>query len=184
MITVVAVAVIAAFGCGENGSVPDDRIVKALKLEEAQGSRAYAMGGDPFCEVDENLLNDSDEIDVASESDELGLVITDSEGAVGVEAVPSERIPDSTIRVEAGTPDEICWLAEAATGERATSRADGYKERMKGGAQRFRATRRTGYGRSNAEGIGSHGAGPSARSAGRHRVPAGGAHRSSGDARR
>lgn len=88
MIAVVAVAVAAASGCGETGSVPDDRIVKALKLEEAQGSRAYAMGGDPFCEVDGNLLNDSDEIDVASEGDELGLVITDSDGAVGVQAVP------------------------------------------------------------------------------------------------
>jgi hypothetical protein len=83
-----AVAMTAAFGCGENGSVPDDRIVKALKLEEARGGKSYAMGGDPFCEVDGNLLNDSDEIDVASEGDELGLVITDSDGAVGVQAVP------------------------------------------------------------------------------------------------
>ena len=87
MIAVVAVAVTAASGCGENGSVPDDRIVKALKLEEAQGS-GPTRWGDPFCEVDENLLSDSDEIDVASEGDELGLVITDSDGAVGVQAVP------------------------------------------------------------------------------------------------
>ena len=84
----VAVAVAGASGCGETGSVPDDRIVKALKLQDAQGSRAYAMGGDPFCEVDGNLLNDSDEIEIASEGDELGLVITDSDGAVGVQAVP------------------------------------------------------------------------------------------------
>jgi hypothetical protein len=88
LIAVAAVAVTTAFGCGEDESVPDGRIVKALKLEEAQGTKAYAMGGDPFCEVDGNLLNDSDEIDVASEGDELGLVITDSEGAVGVQAVP------------------------------------------------------------------------------------------------
>ena len=65
--------------------------MKALKLEGGPGEPGLRDGGDPFCEVDENLLNDSDEIDVASEGDELGLVITDSDGAVGVQAVPPLR---------------------------------------------------------------------------------------------
>jgi hypothetical protein len=84
----VIVLLLAAGGCGGGEQVPDDEIVEALKLEQSRDRPVYAIGGDPFCEVDENLLNDADEVDAASEKDELGLVITDADQAVGVEAVP------------------------------------------------------------------------------------------------
>ncbi|MGH2992918.1 MAG: hypothetical protein ACRDL1_05210 [Solirubrobacterales bacterium] len=86
--SMVAVGLALAIGCGGDEQVPDDEIVDALKLESKAGQPVYAMGGDPFCEVDENLLNDSGEIETASESDDLGLVITDSDESVGIRAVP------------------------------------------------------------------------------------------------
>lgn len=83
----VAAGIALTVGCGGEEQVPDDEIVDALKLEPGSSS-GYAMGGDPFCEVDKNLLNDSDEVETASEGDDLGLVITDSDAAVGIQAVP------------------------------------------------------------------------------------------------
>jgi hypothetical protein len=82
------IAVVLAAACGGGEEVPDADIVEALKLKQSPDRPAYAIGGDPFCEVSENLLNDSDEVDAASEGDKLGLVITDADQAVGVEAVP------------------------------------------------------------------------------------------------
>jgi hypothetical protein len=82
------IAVLLAVACGGGEEVPDADIVEALKLKQSPDRPAYAIGGDPFCEVSEDLLNDSDEVDAASEGDKLGLVITDADQAVGVEAVP------------------------------------------------------------------------------------------------
>jgi hypothetical protein len=68
-------------GCGEDEeSFSNKQIVDSLGLEETDG--AYAIGGDPFCEVSKKLLNDSAEVDDAAEGEEL--VIASSEGNVGV----------------------------------------------------------------------------------------------------
>jgi hypothetical protein len=85
---VVAVAALVTAGCGGNDGdeVSNKRIVEALDLQAAEG--AYAIGGDPFCEVDKKLLNDAAEVDDAAEADELGLVIASGEGNVGVQGVP------------------------------------------------------------------------------------------------
>ena len=84
----VAVALVVTAGCGEGGQVSDADIVAALKLEQTPDRPAYAVGGDPFCEVSDDLLNDSDEVEIAKESDDLGLVLTDSDETVGIQAVP------------------------------------------------------------------------------------------------
>jgi hypothetical protein len=85
---VVAGAALASVGCGSDEQVPNDDIVNALRLEPSKDSGGWAIGGDPFCEVSKELLNDSDEVDAASKGDKLGLVIADSDQSVGVEAVP------------------------------------------------------------------------------------------------
>ena len=88
LVLFVVAALAAGTGCGSEGEVADDEIVEALKLEPSPDRPVYTIGGDPFCEVDDNLLNSSDEIDAASEGDDLGLVITDRDQEVGVEGVP------------------------------------------------------------------------------------------------
>jgi len=88
VIAVAAVAALAPAGCGSEDQVPDEDIVEALKLEPSTERSAYAIGGDPFCEVSDDLLNDADEVDAASEGGKLDLLITDSEQTVGVEALP------------------------------------------------------------------------------------------------
>jgi hypothetical protein len=87
-LAVAVIAVGAAAGCGAGGEVADSDIVKALKLEPSPDRPVYAIGGDPFCEVSDDLLNDSDEVDAARGGDKLGLVITNTEQDVGVEGVP------------------------------------------------------------------------------------------------
>jgi hypothetical protein len=79
-----------AVGCGnEDESIPDDEIVQALKLEKSSGSGGYTIGGDPFCEVSDDLLNDPDEVEDATKGkSDLELVITDKEETVGVQGVP------------------------------------------------------------------------------------------------
>jgi hypothetical protein len=82
------VAAIAAFSaltaCGEDEeSFSDQRIVDALGLEETDG--AYAIGGDPFCEVSKKLLNDASEVDDAGDTEQL--VLSSAEGNVGIEVV-------------------------------------------------------------------------------------------------
>ena len=84
-----AIALVAAVGCGEQQSVSDSTIINALNLKPGDQGPVYAIDGDPFCEVDQDLLNDSDEIDEAKQDSELeGLVITNEGQTVGVKAVP------------------------------------------------------------------------------------------------
>ena len=82
--------VIGAFaaGCGDDGGVTfsDAKIIDKLNLEKS--GNGYAIDGDPFCEVEGKLLNDSDEVANAAERDDLGLVIASREGNVGVKGVP------------------------------------------------------------------------------------------------
>jgi hypothetical protein len=75
--------------CGEEKTVSDGDIVQALDLKPDNERPVYAIGGDAFCEVDQDLLNDSTEVDEAkSEKNASGLVITDSAQSIGVVAVP------------------------------------------------------------------------------------------------
>ena len=77
---------LGAAGCGDDERFNDGKIVDALGLEEADSG--YAIGGDPFCSVESELLNDADEVDSAVDADEVGLVISSAEGNVGVQGVP------------------------------------------------------------------------------------------------
>lgn len=82
---VALLAAVALIGCGEEDtSFGDQRIVDSLKLERLDSG--YAIGGDPFCSVN-NLLNDRDEVDMALD-DVDAPVVTSREGNVGIEAVP------------------------------------------------------------------------------------------------
>ena len=88
-----AVAMVAAVGIllvgcgdGEGVSYSDAKIVDKLNLKKS--GNGYAIDGDPFCEVEGKLLNDSDEVANAAERDDLGLVIASKEGNVGVKGVP------------------------------------------------------------------------------------------------
>jgi hypothetical protein len=85
-----AIAALALAACGDDEtSYSDKAIIEKLDLVKPaeDGEKSYALGTDAFCEVEKNLLNDSDEIDSAA--DEKGaLVITSREGNVGVVGVP------------------------------------------------------------------------------------------------
>lgn len=74
--------------CGEETSerFPDKRIVRALNLVKSEGG--YALGGDPFCEVARELLNDRDEVRAASKGKHRRMVVADAEERVGVLGVP------------------------------------------------------------------------------------------------
>jgi hypothetical protein len=76
---------LAACGDDDGERFSDKRIVDALGLEETDGG--YAINGDPFCEVSNELLNDSSEVEDAGGGAERSLVIASSEGNVGVEGV-------------------------------------------------------------------------------------------------
>jgi len=87
-LVLVALPLFAA-ACGEEDktiSYGDGTIIDTLQLEKSDGG--YAIGGDPFCAVESNLLNDGDEVSKAQDRDDLGLVISSNEGNVGVHAVP------------------------------------------------------------------------------------------------
>ena len=79
---------VAASCGGSESSFADAQIVDALDLQESPEGPSYAIGGDPFCEVSDDLLNDSDEVGVAKDGDGTDLVITDSDESVGVQVVP------------------------------------------------------------------------------------------------
>lgn len=86
-----AVAVCVAslsVGCGEDDgkTFTNKRIVEALGLEDADG--VYAIGGDPFCIVDDGLLNDADEVEAAQDGDAGELVAAGAGGNVGVQGLP------------------------------------------------------------------------------------------------
>jgi hypothetical protein len=87
----VAAAIVAALGLascgGDDTSYSDKAIVEKLELSKADGDDVYTLGSDAFCEVEKNLLNDSGEVDSASD-DKGALVITSREGNVGVVGVP------------------------------------------------------------------------------------------------
>jgi hypothetical protein len=89
----VAICAIAAFplaACGDDETTYSDKaIVEKLDLVKPSedGDKSYALGTDAFCEVEKNLLNDSDEVDSAAD-DRGALVITSREGNVGVVGVP------------------------------------------------------------------------------------------------
>jgi hypothetical protein len=86
LVAISAIAVAIA-GCGEDPvHYSDQKIIDKLNLEKSENG--YSLGGDVFCEVKRQLLNDSDEVDEAADEDELGLVIASAEGNVGVEGVP------------------------------------------------------------------------------------------------
>jgi hypothetical protein len=76
-----ALAVGGGAGCGDGQSTSDAKIVSALELEQA--NRAYRMGGDPFCTIDE-LLNDGDEVDQASDETGRDFLIASPDGEIGV----------------------------------------------------------------------------------------------------
>ncbi len=99
----VAALALAAGGCGSGSSTPDSEIVKALNLEQA-GQR-YEIGGDPFCTVDE-LLNDADEVDQASDDQGPDFLIASPDGEIGVLA-RRPFAPDCT----RGAKDDLKRLA-------------------------------------------------------------------------
>ena len=99
LVSVVAVYALVLGGCGGEEQVSDSEIIEAANLEEGSNGAAYTVGGDPFCEVDE-LLNDTDEVEAASEGGS-DLVIADSEQRAGVAAVPPFD-PECAKRVRRG----------------------------------------------------------------------------------
>jgi len=72
-------------GCSAGHSIDDSEIISALDLKEA-GS-GYEINGDPFCRVDD-LLNDVDEVNSASDEKGVDFVIASPNGEVGVLAHP------------------------------------------------------------------------------------------------
>jgi hypothetical protein len=81
------IAVGGAVGCGDETSVSDDAIVQALDLKRADDQPVYEVGGDPFCQVEEELLNDSSEVEEA-EGEKNALVVADSSATIGIRVVP------------------------------------------------------------------------------------------------
>jgi hypothetical protein len=89
-VAICAIAALPLVACGdEETSYSDRAIIQKLDLVKPSedGGKSYALGTDAFCEVEKNLLNDSDEIDSAAD-DRGALVITSREGNVGVVGVP------------------------------------------------------------------------------------------------
>jgi hypothetical protein len=83
----ILVAVLAWAGCSAaaGSSVDDSQIISALHLKRV--SSGYEMHGSPFCRVDE-LLNDIDEVNGATEQKGVNFVIASTNGEAGVLAHP------------------------------------------------------------------------------------------------
>lgn len=83
----VAILTLSIAACGEEDgpSYSDNKIVEKLNLKESEAG--FAIDGDPFCEVDKELYNDSDEINDVAKKDR-GLIVTSRAGNVAVEGVP------------------------------------------------------------------------------------------------
>jgi hypothetical protein len=88
-VAICAIAAFAVAACGgDETSYSDRAIIEKLDLAKpSDDDKAYMLGNDAFCSVEKNLLNDSDEVDTASD-DKGALVITSREGNVGVVGVP------------------------------------------------------------------------------------------------
>ncbi len=88
--SILSAALLASAGiaCGERNSVPDRRIVKAVGLEQSPEGPRYAIEGDPFCQVGEDLLNDAEEVRAAADENGEFVVIADSHRTVGIRALP------------------------------------------------------------------------------------------------
>lgn len=98
-----AIGLIAIVGVGSCGSdettFSDKKIIEKLNLTEPEGGgQGYLFDGDAFCEIEHNLLNDSGEIDSASDG-KNALVIVSREGNVGVIGTPPFA-PDCRDRVQ------------------------------------------------------------------------------------
>ena len=81
------IALVGVIGCGEETTVSDDTIVQALNLERSDEGPVYEVGGDPFCQVERELLNDSGEVDDA-EKNKNALVVADSDATIGIQVIP------------------------------------------------------------------------------------------------
>lgn len=84
---VVVTALIGAVGCGEETTVSDDAIVEALNLERADDAAVYEVGGDPFCQTEQELFNDAAEVEEA-ESQKDAQVLADSTATIGIQVIP------------------------------------------------------------------------------------------------
>jgi hypothetical protein len=80
-------ALAGAVGCGEETTVSDDAIIEALNLERADDGSVYEVGGDPFCQVEEELYNDSAEVEEA-QSSKNAQVLSDSTATIGIQVIP------------------------------------------------------------------------------------------------
>jgi hypothetical protein len=91
----IAAVILAALavGCGDETRYEDRKIVEQLHLEKSDG-KTYVVGNNPFCVVDDSLLNDSDEVGDAIDEDRP--VVASREGNVGVvgEVLPREDCRD------------------------------------------------------------------------------------------
>ena len=71
---------LALAGCGEEERFSESKVLEAAKVQDG------AVGGDPFCEVDE-VLNSADAIENAGGA-KAGNIITSKQGNVGIVVVP------------------------------------------------------------------------------------------------
>src|SRR5919199_6271480 len=87
VVLVILAAALVWAGCStvSGDSFDDSEIASALNLKQA-GS-GYEVNGDPFCRVDE-LLNDVDEVNTASDKKGPDFVIAAPKGQAGVLAHP------------------------------------------------------------------------------------------------
>ena len=94
------IAIVGVASCGsDETSFSDKKIVEKLNLTKPEdGGKGYLFDDDAFCEIDNNLLNDSGEIDSADD-DRGTLVIASREGNVGVIGKPPFA-PDCRDRVQ------------------------------------------------------------------------------------
>jgi hypothetical protein len=88
-IGLIAAVGLASCGGGDSTHYSDKQIIDKLNLRDgkAAGGDAYLLGHDEFCEVSKKLLNDSDEVDSATDGKQ-SLVIASREGNVGVVGIP------------------------------------------------------------------------------------------------
>jgi hypothetical protein len=80
-------SMLALAACGdEQLRYSDDEIVERLKLEKTDSG--FYLAGEPFCEVEKQLLNNADEVEKAADREDLGLVIASRAANAGIQGVP------------------------------------------------------------------------------------------------